>query len=75
MPKNYYDILEISNESNQSEIREKYLLLSKKYHPDKNNNNREKYQEINEAYSILSNEIKRKEYDELLKSIFNLINR
>lgn len=75
MPKSYYDILEISNESNQSEIREKYLLLSKKYHPDKNNNNHEKYQEINEAYSILSNEIKRKEYDELLKSIFNLINR
>lgn len=75
MPKNYYDILEISNESNQSEIREKYLLLSKKYHPDKNNNNHEKYLEINEAYSILSNEIKRKEYDELLKSIFNLINR
>ena len=34
----YYKILEIDKNSSQLEIRQKYLILAFKYHPDKNIN-------------------------------------
>ena len=62
-----YDILNVSPNSNQNEIKKSYRKLSIKYHPDKNPNNKEeatkKFQEISEAYNILSDEEKRKIYD------------
>ena len=33
---NYYEILEISKNSNTQSIKKHYYALSKKYHPDKN---------------------------------------
>lgn len=35
-------------------VREQYLKLSKKYHPDMENGDKEMFQEINTAYEILS---------------------
>ncbi|TDH29319.1 J domain-containing protein [Segetibacter sp. 3557_3] len=65
--KNYYQILNISSNASQQEIKKAFRKLALKFHPDKNNNNKlaeEKFKEIQEAYSVLSNHLKRREYDQ-----------
>jgi|SaaInl6LU_22_DNA_1037377.scaffolds.fasta_scaffold00602_24 curved DNA-binding protein len=60
---NYYDILGISKQASQDDIKKMYRQLSKKYHPDINDGNDEMFKKINEAYSVLGDENKRREYD------------
>lgn len=64
--KNYYDILGVSKNATNLEIKKAFRKLAIKYHPDKNQNSNdasEKFKEINEAYEILKNEDKRSHYD------------
>jgi len=64
--KNYYDLLGVSKEATNDEIRKAYRKLAKKYHPDKTGGDTEaedRLKEINAAYDTLKNEDKRKEYD------------
>lgn len=63
----YYQILGVSETSSFSEIREKYILLSKKNHPDQAGSER-LMQIINEAYDVLGNVSKKAAYDEFLKN-------
>ena len=68
---NYYQLLNIDNNSSTKEIKQHYYQLAKKYHPDKNNGSIQKSEEfklLSEAYSILSNPKKRYIYD--MKLIF-----
>lgn len=62
-----YDLLQVSPNANQNEIKKAYRRASIKWHPDKNLDNKEeatkKFQEISEAYTILSDTEKRKQYD------------
>jgi len=60
--KNYYDILGISREASQEEIKRAFYKLAHKYHPDKGGNPQQ-FKEINEAYQVLSNKEKRAQYD------------
>ena len=56
MTKNYYEILEVSRNASQEEIKKSYKKLALKYHPDKNKDNEEatnKFKEIAEAYDTL----------------------
>jgi len=68
----YYDILQVSPNATQGEIRKAYLKQSLKYHPDKNPENtelaKEKFVQIGEAYDVLSDENKRRAYDRDLSS-------
>jgi hypothetical protein len=66
MTKDYYSILNISNNSTKEEIIKSFRELAKKYHPDKNSspNASDKFREIFEAYEILKNDEKRKVYDQ-----------
>jgi DnaJ-class molecular chaperone len=64
---NYYQILEIENQSSFEEIKKKYRELAKIYHPDKNNGNDSKFKEINKAYNELIDPEKRRIYDLTLK--------
>ena len=72
----YYTILGIDKNANQYEIRQKYLELSLKYHPDRNRNLdinnylkiEEKYKSISQAFTILSDPIEKRKYDDYLLS-------
>ncbi len=67
MSKNYYDILEINKNANESEIKKAYKKMAIKWHPDKNPDNKEeseqKFKEISEAYHVLSDPQKKEIYD------------
>jgi len=61
-----YEILGVSREASDEEIRKAYLKLAHKYHPDKTGGDKaaeDKLKEINAAYDILKNREKRAQYD------------
>jgi DnaJ-class molecular chaperone len=63
---NHYDVLGVSNNASQADIRRSFRYLALKHHPDKNKNSEEskqKFMQIVEAYEILSDEQARKNYD------------
>jgi curved DNA-binding protein CbpA len=67
---NYFEILGITPDSSDKEVKAKYRELIKKYHPDVNKDNEEYATEmtakINEAYSVLATEEGRRNYQYLL---------
>jgi molecular chaperone DnaJ len=65
--KNYYQILDVSGDSTEKEIKKSYYKLSKEYHPDGNKEPHAiKFGYITEAYDILCSDL-RKEYDKKSK--------
>lgn len=66
---NHYEILGISEQADENEIRKAYRSLSLKYHPDRNQEPGagDKFREINEANEILSDSQKRQQYNHELK--------
>lgn len=73
MGKDYYDILGVSKDASQTEIKSAYRRLAKKYHPDvsQESNADAKFKEIQEAYSVIGDESKRKQYDQFGSSAFD----
>ena len=73
--KDLYEILGVSKNATQEEIKKAYRRLAKKYHPDtcKTKECEEKFKEINAAYEILSDKEKRKKYDMYGNATFNNI--
>ena len=65
---NYYEILGISVDTTDKEIREAYLNLVKQYHPDvyKGEDAEEKIKAINIAYDTLIDDKKRKKYNQTI---------
>jgi curved DNA-binding protein CbpA len=60
----YYKVLNIDIEASSTEIKNSYLKLAKKHHPDHSNGgNSNLFQLICNAYECLYNKDKRKEYD------------
>ena len=64
MNKDYYQVLGVSKNATQDDIKKAYRKLAHEYHPDKNHGNEKKFKEINEAYQVLSDKDKRSQYDQ-----------
>lgn len=65
--KNYYEILEVSEDATPSQIKRAYYSLCKQYHPDINPKTGNLFRNINEAYQTLIDPVKREEYDRSLR--------
>jgi len=66
VPRDYYEVLGVSRDASEAELKKAFRQLAMKYHPDRNPGSAEaasRFKEINEAYGILSDPEKRAHYD------------
>ncbi|MCI9659297.1 MAG: molecular chaperone DnaJ [Lachnospiraceae bacterium] len=71
--RDYYEVLGIDKNADDSAIKSAYRKLAKKYHPDMNPGDKEaeqKFKEASEAYAILSDADKRRKYDQFGHAAF-----
>jgi len=64
--RDYYEVLGVSKNASDNEIKRAYRRMAMKYHPDKNPDDKEaenKFKECAEAYEVLSDPEKRQRYD------------
>lgn len=63
--RDYYEILGVSKDASDTELKKAYRKLAMKFHPDKNKeaDAEEKFKEISEAYAVLSDAEKKAQYD------------
>ena len=64
--KNYYDILGVSEDASNEQIKKAFKDIAKKEHPDRGGNEA-RFKEANEAYDTLKNSQKRHDYDTMRK--------
>ena len=71
--KDYYEVLGVSKNADEKEIKSAFRKLAKEYHPDinKSPDAPEKFKEVQEAYEVLSDPQKRKTYDQFGHSAFD----
>lgn len=71
--RDYYEVLGVSKDAGESDIKKAYRKLAIKYHPDKNPGNKEaeeKFREATEAYEVLKDSNKRSKYDQFGHAAF-----
>ena len=75
--RDYYEVLGVSKNADDAEIKKAFRNLAKKYHPDAHPGDAEceaKFKEAQEAYAVLSDDNKRKQYDQFGHSAFDQMN-
>ena len=66
MPRDYYEVLGVSREASETEIKKAFRGLARELHPDVNSHDPEaeaKFKEAAEAYEVLSDAERRRTYD------------
>ena len=64
--RDYYEVLGVSRDASEQEVKSAYRKMALKYHPDRNQGDRgaeERFKEAAEAYSVLGDADKRQRYD------------
>ncbi|QMW16597.1 molecular chaperone DnaJ [Pseudoalteromonas sp. MT33b] len=63
----YYEVLGVSKDASERDIKKAYKRLAMKYHPDRTAGDKEletKFKEVKEAYEVLTDDQKRQMYDQ-----------
>jgi DnaJ-class molecular chaperone len=66
VPRDYYEVLGITRDASEADIKKAYRKLARQYHPDRNPGDKSaesRFKEVQEAYDILSDQTKRSKYD------------
>jgi molecular chaperone DnaJ len=66
MARDYYDVLGVSRDATETDIKKAYRRLAMEYHPDRNGGDKaaeERFKEATEAYEVLRDPSKRAQYD------------
>lgn len=64
--RDYYEVLEVSREATEQEIKKAYRTKAHEYHPDRNQGDPDaefKFKEVAEAYEVLRDSSRREQYD------------
>lgn len=65
--RDYYEVLGVSKDASNQEIKKAYRRLAMKHHPDRNSGDKsseDKFKEASEAYEVLTDSQKRQAYDQ-----------
>lgn len=72
--RDYYEVLGVSRDATEEDLKRAYRKLAKQYHPDANPGDKEaeaKFKEASEAYAVLSDPEKRRQYDQFGHAAFD----
>lgn len=71
--KDFYEVLGVSKNASQAEIKSAYRKLAMQWHPDRNKDAgaEAKFKEINNAYGVLSDSTKKQTYDQVGHGAYN----
>lgn len=72
--RDYYEVLGVGRNADDTQIKKAYRKLAKQYHPDTNAGDADaekKFKEVTEAYNVLSDKEKRKLYDQFGHAAFD----
>ncbi len=72
--RDYYEVLGVDKNADETTIKNAYRKLAKKYHPDMNPGDKqaeEMFKEVNEAYGVLSDPEKKAKYDQYGHAAFD----
>lgn len=67
--KNYYELLGVSEDASEDEIKKAFRKAALQHHPDKGGD-QEKFKQVNEAFQVIGDKQKRQQYDSVRKGWF-----